>query len=1794
MARRSLTPPRESLRAVQAFGSGLSARAKSPARSGSLRLSGAAASFEDEQAPLALGGGGGGGGAAAAPPPLGAAGGQPPPDMETHAEALFAAVDRDGSGLISYEEFQTWWAQRTSATADESLLGDAKAKWDELDRDGSGDLDAKEFENLITALATSDWKEAYDQQRGKSYYYNKVTKETRWQQTDGDDAVSAFLSQNGVRVRPKAKADGFAAIGRAKQQASRLANSDTARRARERASEKSARAREVARQKTDQVQASEKYQKATAAASEWNASAEMWKTQAKDQHRKELALAAACLFAATILGFYFMYEWYNYVPPLPPPPPVVVDTSTGGIGETGQILALTHEWQWVRLKERYEHPVVFPGVPSTHEQHIDMTGETEHARDPAVGRIQSVQKGCPGWRGWCFEIKMQEPDCSEDGGVHLPGETLSWMVIDRGIYRMQGQGVTDKLMQASIVSTRGSAFITVVPTPFPDGVQPVVLTQVQTNRDPAFVKTRQKQSIGYSGGVFEVKLEQAYGDNVHGLEEIGWFAMEPSSGTLGTLTFEAAITEPVNSRSHVLNFQSNFSTVPLVFANIGTFHGGESAMVRSESRAAHSISVLIHEDACVAHHTGHTNENLALLVVQSDTNGILRAERIMEPTTYCPASGTHFTFIDTGQFVSWSLAKIAADNHVIATAHRPGMKSHLATIKTAAEQECVKRVASIARDELHEVAVGWIGATDATWLSWWYDVMSVHHADPMASARSDGVPWTRYARDGTHLLCDFEAIDTDGWSTDLRCTEGHEPGELIDGWYQLPMEEIEQADCGGLGTIVGGFGKLGRDHYLQKTYGIGADGGLEKPLPSHAAVNIELDFVKVDSWDGETAYLWVEGAPENPVWEHTFGNNAGRNYCGRPGHGWNEQKAHISKTVLRAGCEDVPIPEWCKTLTLKFNSTLNQHTDDESFGIQNIIISYRGDTSQWRWENDGTPLSGPASGWSPAVSRAPPLGEANPAILRNSPWHPGQPSGDEEHYAAVEWPNWETGAWHDCESESQRVPAVWPRCFYGLYSNPRQDTGGPSACDDCITIAYPTTQWPGDSEWGMTMVLDVIDNVAPATIPHPTDYLSIMHVGNQRGERSPAVWIKPDATERRLQIRTSTRVDSEFGCVTEDLNGLLSGDERQAPLEQWTKPLLGRNPGTQTEKQHIHLAVTVEYTGGVSKLYVYINGEIASNDCNGKEASGQIRDYDAPLFLGGDPFYGGFKGEIESLCLHPGYLNAESVASLFINEVKAARAGVHIGAANSLTAQTEAQTDGRVVTNLAIPFRWDNLDAAFGHATDSFDVPGRALQFPGLAGHADTVTYAFGVEMSIKVMQRPNGQFRNVFHLGNDDEGFAHVCILEPGSMNLIIGVAQGSTILGDGETDPRTLRASCRSQSEIFLDEEVILVYSFELSAASMTGKLFVNGDISTGCEFTRNTATDTAAATDTATLRTKMTEVRPVIPDDVSSGRALCEHLHLILGDAPMSRHGIDIDLPGFYGDIARFVIHEQSLDPADVANLYEPHCGKHLHGYYVESTLPPLHETTGGEGLVYDPDVCDGYCETFMALTMLMLMVACCCCAVLGFVMWPKKAPLLDVSPEMMPTIGMGDPDPGRGSGAGMDLEMTMAEPARLEAALPAPRYQSNPSLEDLRDEPEPEPEPVEAATSPPRTRPPSLAQVGANVRNAQRATRSTTPDRSAGLSAPKRTPPARTATPPRRAAPSLDSLGGAGVSANRLSPGRRRDVRMPDLEETEHSTSVSGFRAAFEQGQAPGASMEELRQSGRKVTTRAASPRRTTAS
>jgi hypothetical protein len=89
----------------------------------------------------------------------------------------------------------------------------------------------------------------------------------------------------------------------------------------------------------------------------------------------------------------------------------------------------------------------------------------------------------------------------------------------------------------------------------PFSAAPVVVSQVQTNNDSHWVKTRQTNAAA-SG--FDVALEE--GDNrtaAHGSETIGWLAIKAGQGDWSDHNYKAAHTSnPVTHDWHTINFGS--------------------------------------------------------------------------------------------------------------------------------------------------------------------------------------------------------------------------------------------------------------------------------------------------------------------------------------------------------------------------------------------------------------------------------------------------------------------------------------------------------------------------------------------------------------------------------------------------------------------------------------------------------------------------------------------------------------------------------------------------------------------------------------------------------------------------------------------------------------------------------------------------------------------------------------------------------------------------------------------------------------------------------------------------------------------------------------------------------------------------------------------------------------------------------------------------------------------------------------------------------------------------------------
>jgi len=185
-------------------------------------------------------------------------------------------------------------------------------------------------------------------------------------------------------------------------------------------------------------------------------------------------------------------------------------------------------------------------------------------------------------------------------------------------------------------------------------------------------------------------------------------------------------------------------------------------------------------------------------------------------------------------------------------------------------------------------------------------------------------------------------IDPDGWEGPGE-PFGTECDMVTDGggWTLIAFEDFEKptagwsavntiTSCGSFGNILGGYGALSTGSNA-KTYDLKG--------VAHQEAHLELDFVKIDSWDGETALVKF-GDVE--LFKTTFcfcmagcqdgdppGLCDGANVCG--GSWPQERVEHVSGTVPHNG----------PSILVYGETTLEQDPFDESWGFDNIQIKVR-------------------------------------------------------------------------------------------------------------------------------------------------------------------------------------------------------------------------------------------------------------------------------------------------------------------------------------------------------------------------------------------------------------------------------------------------------------------------------------------------------------------------------------------------------------------------------------------------------------------------------------------------------------------------------------------------------------------------------------------------------------------------------------------------------------------------------------------------------------------------------------
>ena len=138
---------------------------------------------------------------------------------------------------------------------------------------------------------------------------------------------------------------------------------------------------------------------------------------------------------------------------------------------------------------------------------------------------------------------------------------------------------------------------------------------------------------------------------------------------------------------------------------------------------------------------------------------------------------------------------------------------------------------------------------------------------------------------------------------------------LVTGWTDNSVSD-PGVNAGGFTRHLGRFGSGGTS---SKTFALSGD---------QSAVTISFDFYRLDSWDGETFTASATATDgSNSVNEVGVFNDGGPTNIYNPS--WTDRNTPLS-FVLNTSAT---------SFTLTFSSTLNQDLSDESWGVDNLLIT---------------------------------------------------------------------------------------------------------------------------------------------------------------------------------------------------------------------------------------------------------------------------------------------------------------------------------------------------------------------------------------------------------------------------------------------------------------------------------------------------------------------------------------------------------------------------------------------------------------------------------------------------------------------------------------------------------------------------------------------------------------------------------------------------------------------------------------------------------------------------------------
>ncbi|MEM9557228.1 MAG: Ig-like domain-containing protein [Acidobacteriota bacterium] len=271
---------------------------------------------------------------------------------------------------------------------------------------------------------------------------------------------------------------------------------------------------------------------------------------------------------------------------------VTVQGNEQPMGEVGVVTNLTHVPRTVILNRSYMDPIVIAQTVS------------QNGTDTSVVRITSVQSD----RFTFFVDEAPDRD-----GPHT-NETVGYLVVEAGAWTL-ADGSTVRAGKRVVSTTVGhlvtNQWTTVNFGGTFQGV-PLAFSQVQTNNDPSWVKTRH---LSVATSSMRLSLEEEEASSIpHGAETVGWIAFEPGSGSWSGRPYRASRTgNSVTDAFSTITWSAIGS--PRLFAAMSTYDGGHNASLRYTALTTSSAQVRVEEDTTFDTETAHTTEVVDYLVL---------------------------------------------------------------------------------------------------------------------------------------------------------------------------------------------------------------------------------------------------------------------------------------------------------------------------------------------------------------------------------------------------------------------------------------------------------------------------------------------------------------------------------------------------------------------------------------------------------------------------------------------------------------------------------------------------------------------------------------------------------------------------------------------------------------------------------------------------------------------------------------------------------------------------------------------------------------------------------------------------------------------------------------------------------------------------------------------------------------------------------------------------------------------------------------------------------------------------